>query len=371
MKSTPMQKARAQLIAGHPFFAALLFRMRIEEAPQIKTAATDGKRVIYNPEWFEGLTADERVFVLAHEAMHCASLHHLRRGARDPRKWNRACDYVINFELVEASVSTMPDGGLLDPRYAHKSAEQVYAELPDEPEGNGDDPGQCGGIMDAPGADGGAATPAEQRQAETDWKVATLQAAQTAKMQGHAPGCAERLAEAYRKPAADWREVLRRFLTVASAHDDYTWRRPSRRFAHAGLYLPSPYSEAMGPIAVAVDTSGSIGDDRLAQFCAEVRAIADEMRPESVTVIYCHSRVCRVDVFERGEEVRFHPVKTGGTDFRPAFAEIARRDLEPAAVVYLTDLYGDAPDHEQWPTIWACTSPEMTGPWGETVHIPA
>jgi hypothetical protein len=48
-----------------------------------------------------------------------------------------------------------------------------------------------------------------------------------------------------------------------------------------GLYLASLHSETLGPVAVAVDTSGSIDDATLAALSAEVTAIMDEAAPRS------------------------------------------------------------------------------------------
>jgi len=72
--------------------------------PSIKTMATDGISVYYNPEFMDTLTAAELEGTLAHEVMHPALQHHTRRSGRDQRRWNMACDYTINPMLIEAGL---------------------------------------------------------------------------------------------------------------------------------------------------------------------------------------------------------------------------------------------------------------------------
>ena len=124
----------------------------------------------------------------------------------------------------------------------------------------------------------------------------------------------------------------------------------------------------MGPLAGAVDTSGSVDKVTLAQLLAEVQAIADELQPAQVHVLSCDTRVRSIDTYERGEPIDSDLIGGGGTRFQPVFDAIAELDAQPAAIIYLTDLEGpDAVDPEI-PTIWACTT-DLVAPWGETVHI--
>lgn len=134
MKMTTEQRVtrgRAVLMRNFPFFGSLVMQLQMEPATHLPTAATDGEKIFYNPEWVEGLTTDELLFVLAHEAAHCAHLHQLRRQDRDNDLWNIACDYAINGLLTERGLK-MPEEGLLDERFGHDSAEKIYAQLQDK-----------------------------------------------------------------------------------------------------------------------------------------------------------------------------------------------------------------------------------------------
>ena len=114
--SDRIRKARTVLLLDHPFFGALIFRLRLVPAPGIQTMATDGASLFYNPAFVDSLTPSQLVGCLAHEVMHPGLQHHTRRGDRDPRKWNEAADYAINPMLLDAGLD-LPEGVLLDDQY--------------------------------------------------------------------------------------------------------------------------------------------------------------------------------------------------------------------------------------------------------------
>src|SRR5271170_4462247 len=155
-----IQKARTSLILEHPFFGSLLFRLKGRECRSIPTMATDGVSLYYNPDFVETLNAATLAGTLAHEVMHPALHHHVRRSGRDPKRWNQACDFAINPLLLDAGLS-LPDGVLIDNRFRGMSSEQIYNLLEseseseterdsgheggDEPEGDESNDGTSGG----------------------------------------------------------------------------------------------------------------------------------------------------------------------------------------------------------------------------------
>src|SRR6202161_2292627 len=135
--SLRIQKVRTSLVLDHPFFGSLLFRLKGRECRSVQTMATDGVSIYYNPDFVETLNAATLAGTLAHEVMHPALHHHVRRSGRDPKRWNIACDYAINPLLVDAGLN-LPEGVLLDNRFRGMSAEQIYNLLDSEaPPGSG------------------------------------------------------------------------------------------------------------------------------------------------------------------------------------------------------------------------------------------
>ncbi|WP_312929039.1 DUF2201 family putative metallopeptidase, partial [Pseudescherichia sp.] len=83
------------------------------------------------------ISKEMRVTLLAHEAWHVGLMHPLRRGNRDPEKWNAACDFAINIMLKDLGYHFDANLGLLDEQYRGMSAETIYDKLPDGPAGGG------------------------------------------------------------------------------------------------------------------------------------------------------------------------------------------------------------------------------------------
>lgn len=374
--SQKMVKARANLVMGHPFFGTLALRLKIVEDPNIETAACDGTSIRYNPKFVDKMPLSKVQGMIAHEVMHPAFLHHTRRGARNVKKWNQACDYSINTILQNAGFD-LPEGGCINPAYSGMTAEHIYTLLPDEPDDNngsgqnpngrqGNDPGGDGGVDDSPNSQNNGGSQSQQNHEEAEWKVAVAQAAHVAKQTGHLPGDIERMMEELFEPVLPWRNILRRFMTE-KRNDDFSWKRGNRRFIAQGLYLPSRLSDdAMGEMVVVIDTSGSIGQKELTEFGSEIKGIVDEVRPSKVRVIYCDSRIAHIDEFGPDDDLQFAAHGGGGTDFRPPFVWLEENQIAPRALVYLTDGYGPFPEQESnFPVMWCINNHDVTPPHGE------
>jgi len=159
-----LRKARAGLILDQPFFGALALRLNLETDPSAGTAWTDGKSLGYDPAWIKGLTLDQVKGLWAHEVLHCACAHHVRRGQRDPQRWNLATDQAINHILINSGF-TLPNDPQLDPQFRDKSAEEIYGLMGDQdpgPGGSGDDPGGNGAVKDGKGDQGQTLGPQDQ-----------------------------------------------------------------------------------------------------------------------------------------------------------------------------------------------------------------
>ena len=375
MKDTAADRivmARSAMILDQPFFGVLSLRLKLVEAAGLLTMGTDGERLIYDPAWVDSITDAELKGVVAHEILHCSNGHPWRREHREKKKWNQACDYAIN-PIILASGFQLPEGGLVDDKYQGMSAEAIYAELPDEEaqsdqgEGQGEDPSEGEGQLSGWGLVlDGEEVQAEEKQQE--WRVATVQALQSAKNQGSLPSELERMLGEVVRPKLPWKEILRRFVQQ-SASEDYSWKYPNKRFLPLGMYMPSMKSEQMPPLVVVIDTSGSISESELAEFEAEVQAIAQECKPERIHIIYCDARIHKVDTVEQGDVVIMKPVGGGGTDFRPPFEWVKEHDVTPACLIYFTDMAGMFPDPttEEYPVLWLATTPDALAPFGETV----
>jgi predicted metal-dependent peptidase len=415
-----LTRARTQLLLNQPFFGTLCLRLKLIQGG-VPTMATDGRRILFNPEFVHSLQPEELQAVLAHEVMHCALGHHCRRGQRDPQLWNEAADLAINPLLISNGFS-LPEGALLDPAFDNLSAEEIYARrlresgssgnstqpqqqqpsagsngspspqqaaspqspksgsdtpLKDQPVQDGQSgptgtdsarPGAFGEVMDATDEDGRPASDAEKSREQHEWNIAADQAIRSAKACGREPASIERPLTKNRQSKQDWRSVLRDFI-AARTPSDYRWNPPNRRFVASGLYLPSVARTGLGTIVIGVDTSGSVGEKELEQFAGEISAICDEAQPEAVHVVYCDAAVQGVQEFGPAEPIQLEPKGGGGTDFRPVFQWVEENGIDPACLIYLTDLFCHSyPSPPEYPVLWV-TDSRRTAPFGETVEI--
>jgi predicted metal-dependent peptidase len=391
-----LQKARTVLLLDHPFFGSLLFRLKGRESRSIKTMATDGVSLLYNPDFVDTLNAATLCGVLAHEVLHPGLQHHVRRSGRNPKRWNEACDYAINPILLDAGFH-LPEGVLVDDRFREMSAEQIYNQLQteaeqapddsdetqkdgedktDSPRGSSGESGECsapeteggiGQVLDAPEVDEENRTVEEQAR---EWSVAVNQAVTLAKQAGKVPAGIERSLDGAAEAAVDWRELLRRAWSETMPAD-YSWMRPNRRHIWNGVYLPGVVREGVGEVAIAVDCSGSVNSRQLGLFEAEVRSILEGQRPQRVYVLYFDAIVHDVETFEAGQRVSLNPVGGGGTEFGPCFEWLEEHSVRPQTLVFLTDLYGSFPDLEPaYPVLWASTGGRRA-PFGQVVPMQA
>lgn len=410
-----LEKARVKIICEAPFFGSIALGLPSELDESVGTASTDGTRIRYAPTFLEKLEVRQVVGLIAHEVLHVALLHSTSRGNRDPIRWNHACDYVINLILKDGGYY-LPEGGLIDEKYRNLSEYQVYellakkdAEKPkpqpkskpdkgdDESEsssgqgdsksedkgdkegdgkgdGEGDNEGDpsagWGKVEDPTEKDGSKASPARLAEVAQKAIEQVAGAEATARLAGNLPAGVDRLLGNARKPAVNWRDTLRRLLTEKT-RDDWSWRRPNRRYRTA--ILPSLHSEGSGVLAISVDTSGSISPDLYKQAIAEIKECASTIKAR-VFIGSCDTTHYGFEEYLDGDALP-HLAGGGGTDFDDAsikLEELVSQGNEVKAHVFITDGETNNWGAEICPTIWAIHSNtrNIQPPYGELVNIP-
>jgi len=411
-----ISKQRTALVLSQPFFGALALRLKVVEDPSCETFWVDGESLGYNPEYLASLSDLEARGVLAHDVLHVANGHCWRMGARDPKRWNDACDYAVNPLVLDAGL-ILPRGALLDARFTGKSAEEIYGQLTEEARQKAKKPGKQPGkqpdAQPAPGPDkqkgkseqsgppgkpdqnsdqgqpAGSAQPStpalnscgeirpyqgeDKPTKEAEWKVAVIQAAKAAQMHGKLPGSLQAMVGEAVRPVVDWRAVLQRFAQQASP-SDYSFAVPNRRYLHLGFYLPSLHMPAIAHAVFVRDSSGSVSAETQAQFNAEILSTFYSLQPARLIVMDCDTRVTQVQTFERGDSPEILPVRGGGgTAFVAPFEKVLSEGINPAFLVYLTDMDGRFPAAvPYYPVLWASTTPlarAKKAPFGETMEV--
>jgi len=364
-----MRSPKFALLSG----VLLLGESRVKSG--VPTAYTNGCDKYYGKEFMDKLNEKELNFVVAHENFHVLYKHMTtwrKLWEEDAMLTNMACDFVINQQIVDldptGEIVKMPDiGGCLDEKYRGWDAKQVYDDLKRNGTGDG-------------GQDSFDEHDFEHAKQMTDEARKELEQAidQAARqgdiLAGKLGGNSARDIGAIPEPQVDWREQLQEFVQSACAgRDSSTWRRPNRRWLADGLYMPSPFSESIGPMVIGVDTSGSIGPETVNQFLAEVVKITDDIPPERLHLLYWDSHVAREEVYMPGEYESLtsstKPMGGGGTDPNCVKEFVDSMGTKPELVLMLTDgfIFGGWPNFNE-PTLWVSTSDNVS-PYGKTIHI--
>lgn len=116
-----------------PIFKILINNIHFIENNGIKTACTNGNTIYYNSSFFQTLTKDEHVFIIAHELMHITLKHLSRLEERDMEIWNYATDAVIN-QILRKNGLPLVDGVIDCPDALSFSAEEYYEIVKNRPD---------------------------------------------------------------------------------------------------------------------------------------------------------------------------------------------------------------------------------------------
>ena len=132
--------SRMRILCRNGFYGLLLMHMLYAIDEECETAATDGVRIYFDPDFLDEINDAELDFIMMHEILHCALQHCLRVGGRDDEMFNVACDIVVNSNILLSaggelsaitlkkygtSMHLLPDGK----EGCEYTAEQVYGVL--------------------------------------------------------------------------------------------------------------------------------------------------------------------------------------------------------------------------------------------------
>jgi len=400
LEERKVQKAKITLMRDPKFalWSGILMVGRTSVVDNIPTACTNGRDEMYGRKFVAGLKEPELNFVVLHENLHKA-FRHLTTWKKlhdeDHQLANSACDYVINLKLKDLDPSerliAMPrwaDGelkgkpmGLVDEKYRGLNAKQVFDLLKEKQEDNG----SSGGGGDVPGgfdehdwAGAKEMTEEEKKVLEREIDQAIRQGVMAhQKIAGTGGGDLDRDLLDLLEPKVDWREMLREFVkSTCSAKDTSSWRRVNRRFLSTGIYMPSLIGEKVGHLVIAVDTSGSVGQEELSGFLTEVRGIAEEVKPSQVDLIYWDSRVAAHEEYTENDVSNIinstKPKGGGGTSPSCVSRYLKDKHIAPECVIVLTDGYVGEDWGSDWtaPVLWAIVGGnDCVAGNGKTVHV--
>ena len=391
--------ARVGLLLRHPFFGNMATRLIVKNCDDwCPTAATDGKHLYYNTQFFNAMSNKEIEFVIAHEILHCVFDHITRREDRIPILHNIACDYIVNNTLVRDRIGEMVKlvQCYQDFKYEGWMSEAVYDDLFKQAEEKGQEYlKQLGDLLDehvdweeAPegeskgtkGKDGkeGKGRPTyskeELKKIRDEIKENMISSAQAAGA-GNTPAEVQRIIKELTEPKMNWRELLRQQIQ-STIRNDYTFSRPSRKGWHTGAILPGMNFMDTIDIAIGLDMSGSIGDHQAKDFLGEIKGIMEEYKDYNIKLWTFDTAVYNEQDFsaDGGEDLLSYDIQGGGgTDFMSNWEYMKENNITPKKFIMFTDGYpfGSWGDEDYCETVFIIHGhhdKNTKAPFGVTAH---
>lgn len=378
--------ARLRLLFREPFFGNLATRLTLVELTDTdswcKTAATDGRRLYYNTNFFEKLSIDNIVFVLAHEVLHIVFDHierfrnYSHRTYADIKRINAACDYVVNECLIKNKIGTeIPNfNSYHDKKYYGMNAEQIYILLNEKIINKYS-------LIDShidwgENTDDSKPVLSEQeiQEIKTECIEAIIQAAGIAKNsgQGSLPAEIERIVCSLNKPIINWRQLIRQHIK-SLYKNNYSFNRPNRRFHHLKCIVPSLQCAETIDVCISIDASGSITPEMVKDFLSEIKGIMEEFLDFKIKLWSFDTKVYNVQDFDQYNIDTFEEYKViggGGTTLNCNWEYMKENDIVPKKFIVFTDMeiydnnYGD-PNYTD--TLFIAHDTNMIAPHGVTV----
>jgi len=372
-----------RLLLKEPFFAALSRKIEKKENYGIPTA---GVRVnpdnghfemAYNPDFFEKLSDVEKAGVLKHEFYHLIFDHVTSRKPEGVphKKWNIAADLAINSHLVGELPDNccMPGVAPFEDMPKGESAEWYLANMPEdkEPEGEGEGSGEGAEGEGEPGNgddsggqeennDNGSGSPGNFDD-HSGWEEAAQEAAQASGGWGSVSGEVRKEIMKRLETKVDWRKVLRYFIkTSQRASKSSTVKRIDKRYPYIH---PGKKVRRQAKIAIAIDQSGSVSDEMLTAFFAELNNLA---KLAEFTVVPFDTQVDadKVYVWKKGKSQKAERVMCGGTCFDAPTDWANNNSVD--GIIILTDMEAPKPKRCKAQRMWLTDARGASRPYFQT-----
>jgi predicted metal-dependent peptidase len=232
----------------------------------------------------------------------------------------------------------------------------------------------CEQHLDGHGDDGADADSYGIAGLDDDSKI-QLRGMQLAQMRGTMPGLTKQLVSDIPETTTPWQRILRRRFQkhAGNIHTTSDMARGSRRWTALEypmwqresvhmVFEPNRRKARAPRIVVVVDSSGSISQNELRLFTAEIATMMVKTKAHIILIV-CDAAVHQVVEFKTARDAEklrnFEYCGRGGTSFVPAFEEADKHN--PDAVFYFTDLEGDKIEPRPYDVTWCVPESRAEG----------
>jgi predicted metal-dependent peptidase len=331
----------------------------------------------YNPLFVNGLTDAGLTYVFYHEVLHLALHHCTHRNFDNHEIANIAHDLAANELIPITPGSCEPprneDGSLCGTFVSEfkkqkefsdilekQTSEWYYDYLMKKAKGGGKGGKKAGGKQSGKIDDHGGWKESEIADEKVRAKIDEIA---KGNLWGDVGGAEKELILAAQQRKINWRNILRQFYgTHMSPDRESTRKRPNRR---TGYIHPGSRRLMLDRHLVAVDTSGSIGSDLLAEFLATINQMTDYV---PIDLMQCDCGVTDTPrPFDR-RKCQFEFKGRGGTSFDPIMEVANERRYK--SVVILTDGAASECLKPNAQVVWVLPAGnEPPVPWGKRIYM--
>lgn len=393
--------SRMRILTKHGFYGLLLMHMDFALDEHCDTAATNGSKIFFGPDFLDKISDSELDFILMHEILHAALGHCFRTGERDNYMFNVACDIVVNSNILRSSgmdtdsitldefgesMHIAPNG-----KEGYEfTTEQVYEMLKSKT-GNGK--GKFSSLSDTSnnersgkhndnGQHINGAVWDDHSKWEEDaeqiaiWQQRVIDAGKSISLRGGAvPGCIDRMLGDLKKAQTDWRSILNDF--VQEDITDYSFSPPDKRLYDSPFLMPD-YNDSettVKDILFMIDTSASISTDMMTAAFSEVAGAIEQFGGKLFGWLgFFDAKVIEPMPFESITDLKLiKPKGGGGTRFDIIFNYVRDNmtDNLPCCIIILTDGFAEFPTEDKAmniPVLWLIST-GITPPWGRVASV--
>ena len=359
---------RNELYSMFPFLDGAFASLPGKSTEATKTLGTDGKNLLFSPFFLPELYGEEPERVrrgYLHILLHCLYLHPFRRGSRDGRLWNMACDLAVEQILekenkprlqIRANSVRKRCFECLGP--VPLSADRIYEMLE-----AGCFPDPLSSVEAAFLFDDHSLWSLAGKQEQDKWQHVlsyTSRNRRGGKKAGTRAGEDREVLEDIPAGTEDYRKYLRKFAVFREEMEldmdsfDYIYYNLGmEQYGNLPLIEPMETREGhkLSQLVIAIDTSGSCSRETVRDFLRETYGILSSQenffRNMEVYLLQCDCMIQSAAVIHSREEWQNYSRSIvisgrGGTDFTPVFQYVddirsqgKLRELK--ALLYFTD----------------------------------
>lgn len=368
-----MESVKRKVLARYPYFGGVAAKTEIIKSDKVVGMESDDGVIYYDPDYFDELDLEDRVFALARELCHIALDHSARGKGRDAQIWKAATEAVVN-QLLRCDGFELMRGSLDYPEAIEYDAEKYYEILLEQKlaiemveenmlhQEDSDEEDQVGqpeeGMEDGQEPEDDDPEESDDQDDDQD-DEALIEVIESDSGNDDSPDLRELAPAGEGAAVLDWRLLLR-----DSIRHGVDWCM-QHGVIEDGIVRPLLEELPIPETEIVVDTSWSVDDELLRRFLRECRNILrlSKIRVGCFDTVFYGFHDIRTD--EDIDKLEFPG--GGGTDFDVAADAFTMRADNR---IVFTDGEADEPQRIL-DAIWVIYGDEKLEPPGGTViHIP-